>query len=151
MSTDLGPLPQKRLQRGEKVIFGALDWGLGHATRSIPLLRYIQQKGGQVSVAATGPTAELLKNELPEAEFLDLPGYGITYPGEGKSFRNHLLLQLPKIRRARTKHREAATFLNRRFDRDLNVVLKRFELLMSDERGIRNAIAAAHHRASKER
>jgi UDP:flavonoid glycosyltransferase YjiC (YdhE family) len=84
----------------EGVVFGALDWGLGHATRSVPLIRYIQQKGGQVSIAASGPTAELLKNECPEAEFLDLPGYGITYPGQGRSFRGHLLRQIPTIRQA---------------------------------------------------
>jgi len=58
------------------------------------------QKGGQVSIAASGPTAELLKNECPEAEFLDLPGYGITYPGQGEPFRRHIVRQIPKIRRS---------------------------------------------------
>jgi hypothetical protein len=98
--TDLGEFPQIRLHRGEKVVFGALDWGLGHATRSIPLLSHILQKGGQISIAASGPTAELLKNELPDAEVLDLPGYGITYPGQGRSFRTHILCQIPRIRRS---------------------------------------------------
>ena len=104
--TDLGGFPQKQLQRGGNVVFGALDWGLGHATRSVPLLKYILQKGGQVSIAASGPTAELLKYECPGAEFLDLPGYGITYPGQRGSFRSHLFRQLPKIRRAIRKEGE---------------------------------------------
>lgn len=82
------------------MVFGALDWGLGHATRSIPILRYIQQKGGQISIAASGATAELLKNEFPLARMLNLPGYGITYPGQGGSFRGHIMKQIPRIGKA---------------------------------------------------
>jgi UDP:flavonoid glycosyltransferase YjiC (YdhE family) len=112
-------------QNRRKVIFGALDWGLGHATRSIPILRYIQQKGGQISIAASGPTAELLKNELPEAEFLDLPGYGITYPGQGGSFRSHIFRQIPKIRRA---IRDEGNWLRRAQEKG------RWDLIISDNR-----------------
>jgi len=107
------------------VVFAALDWGLGHATRSVPLLRHIQQKGCQLSIAASGAIAELLHNECPGAEFLDLPGYGITYPGQGRSFRAHIVRQGPSILAAIRRERD---WLARAMPE------RRWDLILSDNR-----------------
>jgi len=79
------------------LVYSALDWGLGHASRSVPILRHLQLKGCQISIAASGQTAELLKMECPWADFLQIPGYGVTYPEQGGSFRSHIFRQLPEI------------------------------------------------------
>lgn len=62
-----------------KVLVCPLDWGLGHATRCIPVIRYLMAKGAHVVVAADGPQLALLRSEFQDAEFITFPGYGIKY------------------------------------------------------------------------
>ena len=78
-----------------KVIFSPLDWGLGHATRSVPLIRFLLQKGCHVILAADEATARLLKSEFPDLEVRFLKGYHIRYGNNGVVKR--LLVQLPGI------------------------------------------------------
>ena len=48
-----------------KVLVSPLDWGLGHATRCIPVIRYLLNKGCNVIIAAEGAQENLLKTEFP--------------------------------------------------------------------------------------
>ena len=43
-----------------------LDWGLGHATRCIPLIHALKQNGHKVWIATDGPQEALLKKEFPD-------------------------------------------------------------------------------------
>jgi spore coat polysaccharide biosynthesis predicted glycosyltransferase SpsG len=61
------------------VLIAPLDWGLGHATRCIPIIKELIQQGAQVTIAASGSQNTLLKQEFPLLEFLELPGYKIRY------------------------------------------------------------------------
>ena len=61
------------------VLVAPLDWGLGHATRCIPIIRELINQGARVSIAASGPQKSLLKQEFPDLDFHDLPGYEISY------------------------------------------------------------------------
>ncbi|MDP3881456.1 MAG: glycosyltransferase family protein [Nanoarchaeota archaeon] len=45
-----------------KVLFGVSDWGLGHATRSIPLISALLKKGDEVHIVSAGRAMKLLKN-----------------------------------------------------------------------------------------
>ena len=51
------------MQQGKTVLFTVLDWGLGHATRSIPIIHAFLRKGFQVSIAGEGNSLLLLKKE----------------------------------------------------------------------------------------
>jgi UDP:flavonoid glycosyltransferase YjiC (YdhE family) len=79
-----------------RLLFAPLDWGLGHATRCIPLIKECRKLGCEVVIAAAGPTKKLLKNEFPELRFLDLQGYSIRY---GKNLTLSVFRQLPRILR----------------------------------------------------
>jgi Glycosyltransferase family 28 C-terminal domain len=68
----------------KKILVGILDWGLGHATRSIPLISYLLQTQCQIFIAASGPQKKILLEAFPEARFLDPPPYNIQYPPGGK-------------------------------------------------------------------
>lgn len=82
-----------------KVLVAPLDWGLGHATRCIPIIHHLLNNGATVVVAAEGAVKSLLQQEFPEMEFLHLPGYKIRYNKEGwLGFT--LLWQLPKLTKA---------------------------------------------------
>lgn len=74
-----------------------LNWGLGHATRIIPLVHSLRALGAQVWLASDGPVASLLAAEFPDLPMLKLEGYRIRYPGQGWLFIPSMLGQLPSI------------------------------------------------------
>ena len=61
------------------IIFGVLNWGLGHATRSIPIIRSLLNLQYKVVICSDGDALSLLKKEFPQAIFVNLPGYKIRY------------------------------------------------------------------------
>ena len=84
----------------KKILVVPLDWGLGHATRDIPLIREILNAGCEVVIAAEGKHAALLHQEFPELTMLDLPGYRIQYAQKGWFFGFKIIQQIPKILKA---------------------------------------------------
>lgn len=74
-----------------------MDWGLGHATRCIPLISYLIELGWEISLAAEGKVAALLTKEFPTLKVIPLKGYRISYPSKGALFIPKILLQVPKI------------------------------------------------------
>ena len=63
----------------ERVLVAPLDWGLGHATRCIPIIKALQELGKTVILAGDGASAQLLQTEFPSLTFLPLRGYHISY------------------------------------------------------------------------
>ena len=79
------------------VLVSPLDWGLGHTTRMIPVIRCLMQSGCEVVVACNSTQKLLLENEFPGMGFVYLQGYGIRYGFNKTSTRGKLLLLLPYI------------------------------------------------------
>ncbi len=73
-----------------------MDWGLGHATRCIPIIRDLLDQDCSVIIGASGRGLRLLKNEFPGLDFVELPGYGVEYPAAG-AMTWKMFCQLPKI------------------------------------------------------
>jgi uncharacterized protein (TIGR00661 family) len=80
-----------------RVLVAPLDWGLGHTTRSIPVINGLLKQGCEVIVAAEGSCRILLEKEFPGLLFLNVRGYHIRYSRTGYGMPVKLLLQLPKI------------------------------------------------------
>ena len=91
-----------------KVLVAPLNWGLGHATRCIPIIQALQNNNIEVVIASDGRALQLLKAEFPENIFFELPGYNIRYTSSNLALS--LLYQTPKIlwaiRREHKKIRE---------------------------------------------
>lgn len=64
----------------ERIIITPLNWGLGHASRSIPIINKYIEKGDEVFIAANGDAYTFLKDRFPKLEFIKTPGYDIVYP-----------------------------------------------------------------------
>lgn len=80
-----------------RVLFAPLDWGLGHATRCIPVIRSFQELKVEVIIAAEGSVATLLSLEFPNIRIIPLSGYRIQYANTSIGLFWKLLLQVPKI------------------------------------------------------
>jgi uncharacterized protein (TIGR00661 family) len=81
----------------KKILLAPLDWGLGHATRCISLISYLQFLNCEITIAASGKQKILLQNEFPQLNFLDLPGYNIDYSNKKRWLPLKILIQIPKI------------------------------------------------------
>jgi uncharacterized protein (TIGR00661 family) len=81
----------------KKVLIAPLDWGLGHATRCITIIHYLEKLNCDITVAASGKTEALLKTEFPNLSYLNLPGYKITYSKSKRLLPFKILIQIPKI------------------------------------------------------
>ena len=79
------------------VLVAPLDWGLGHATRCIPIIKTLLEKKCAVLLAGEGKTRALLQKEFPHLPFLDLPGYNVQYTKEKWWLPFHIAGQIPKI------------------------------------------------------
>lgn len=83
------------MAREKRILVAPLDWGLGHATRCIPLIRELLARGARPYLATSGRAFHLLEKEFPGLPLLPLAAYGVRYPGDRLLPR--LALQLPRI------------------------------------------------------
>ncbi len=61
------------------ILICPLNWGLGHATRDIPIIRLLIKQGYHVIIATEAPLSQLFSIETPEAEIVHFPGPHIEY------------------------------------------------------------------------
>ena len=102
-----------------------LDWGLGHATRCIPIIRGLVNAGFEVVLAAEGSQAALLQTEFPLLPILPLEGYRVKYSKHPRWFAFSLLKQLPRLFNVIRKEN--------RFLQQL-ITKNKFDLVISDNR-----------------
>lgn len=70
-----------------KILFAVLDWGLGHASRSAPLIQHLVDTGAEVFIASSGNAHIWLKTNFPQLNHLSKPGIDITYSKRFTSLR----------------------------------------------------------------
>ena len=63
-----------------RILVAPLNWGLGHATRCIPIIRHLLAQQKQIIIASDGAALALLQAEFPQLTYITLPAYNITYP-----------------------------------------------------------------------
>lgn len=86
------------IHQSQIFLVAPLNWGLGHATRCIPIIRYLLEINKEVIIASDGSALELLKKEFPDLETFEFPGYDIQY--EYSSMVKNILFQSRKIIKA---------------------------------------------------
>jgi len=62
-----------------KVLIAPLNWGLGHATRCIPIIESHIEKGHKVYIASSGRSMAFLCSKFPKLNRIELPDYDIKY------------------------------------------------------------------------
>jgi len=100
-----------------KIFVCPLDWGIGHATRCVPLIWELLDNNAEVILGASGRSFDFLKLEFPKLQLLDFPGYKFTYPAKG-SMAMIMAKQAPQlIREIRKEHETLENLVDKyRFD-----------------------------------
>ncbi len=78
------------------ILVAALDWGLGHATRCIPIVENYLAQNKIIVLAGSGLSGQLLKNTFPNLSYYELPSYRIKY-AKGILFTLKMMSQIPQI------------------------------------------------------
>lgn len=86
------PFPRKL-----RILVAPLDWGLGHTTRCIPVIKALLQQDAEVIIAGNQVQEKVLTAEFPDCRFLFLEGYGVAYSNTRKGFVWKMMQQFPRI------------------------------------------------------
>ena len=127
------------MANNKKVLICPQHWGLGHVTRTIPVIQYFIRKKYEIILASSGAGSELLKREFPQLKLYEIPDYKINYPY--KSMVINIALQLLKMHVAVVKEHFAIKKICK---------LEKIDLIISDARlgaSQRNipSVIIAHH------
>ena len=81
----------------KKILVAPLNWGLGHATRCIPIIRALINYGFEPIIASDGDALALLQKEFPYTLSIELPSYNIHYSTRKALFKLKFLKDTPKM------------------------------------------------------
>jgi uncharacterized protein (TIGR00661 family) len=81
----------------KRILVAPLNWGLGHSTRCIPIIKALISHGFEPIIGSDGEALELLRKEFPDVLAIELPSYNINYSKQKAFFKVKLLKDTPKI------------------------------------------------------
>ncbi len=95
----------------KRILVAPLNWGLGHATRCIPIIYELIKHGFQPIIASDGVALTLLQKEFPSLSSIELPSYNITYAKKGKHFKLKMIKDSPKLLKAIKAEKKVTKFI----------------------------------------
>lgn len=107
-----------------KILVAPLNWGLGHATRCIPVIKHYLTLGNEVVVAGDGDSLLLLKKTFPNLRVINLPSLELRYTSnlEQRGFYIRAIWQLIRFTIADHYYLRKA------------LAIEHFDLIISDNR-----------------
>lgn len=84
----------------KRILVAPLNWGLGHATRCIPIIKALIEHKFIPIIASDGASLDLLKKEFPILTFIELPSCHIQYSKYGFMLKLQLAMSIPKALKA---------------------------------------------------
>ena len=106
------------------VVFAPLNWGLGHASRCIPLIRKYKDENWTVIIASDGLALKLLKSEFPNQKIYSVPTKQLKY-SKYNNLIAHLIKLLPAFLKNIKTDKEFVTQLIKK---------EKIDLIISDNR-----------------
>lgn len=115
------------MEKNKTILVCPLDWGLGHATRLVPVIDLLVNKGSRVIIGADNRPLAYLEQRFPNCEFIRFPGFQPMYPKSG-SMAIAMAKAYPKMQAsAKKSHQLLQDFIN---EHDIDIVISdnRYEL-----------------------
>jgi len=109
----------------KNILIAPLNWGLGHASRCIPIIRQQVKENNRVIIASDGESLLLLQKEFPELESIELPSYSVNYP-RGRQLIWHLLKMSRRILCTIKKENSVLDDIVEKYNLDLIISDNRF-------------------------
>ena len=107
-----------------KILIAPLNWGLGHATRCIPLVRQYLEQGDEVVLAGDGDSLLVLQRHFPQLRVISLPSLELRYTVNDRQ-RGFYLRAIPALLRF--------TIADHYYLRK-QLTIEHFDLIISDNR-----------------
>ncbi|TAI47959.1 glycosyltransferase [Flagellimonas allohymeniacidonis] len=95
------------MQNSKRILVAPLNWGLGHATRCIPIINALLAFGHKPYIASDGVALALLQKEFPNLPSFELPSYKITYAEKARNFKIKMIWDSPKVLKAMAAEKKA--------------------------------------------
>ena len=110
-----------------RVLVAPLNWGLGHATRCVPIINALLDARKEVIIASDGFSLEFLKKEFPNLQTVEFKGINIKY-SKSNSQVWAMLWQMPEIIFAIIKEHSELKKIIQKFDIQIVISDNRFGL-----------------------
>lgn len=108
------------MKNRKNILVCPLDWGIGHASRCVPIIKLLSERGLNVILGASGRPAAFLRSEFPMLEFIPVEGYNIRYPIHG-SMAIQMMKQFPSLQKSIKKEHKLLDTLIDKYE--INAVL----------------------------
>ncbi|MCK4904801.1 hypothetical protein KAS42_00960 [bacterium] len=106
------------------VFVSPLSWGLGHATRDVPIIKELLKHNHKVTIASSGPSLVFLQKEFPQCRFIYFPDYPPPYT-KSRFFIAKFTAYIPiMIHAIRVEEKKARQFFKE----------NKYDLIISDNR-----------------
>ena len=115
----------------KRILVAPLDWGIGHATRCIPIINALISQNYDVVLAADGRPLHLLSREFPNLEMIRFSGYNIKYHSY-LPMGISMLLQIPKLLWSINKENQTIKQIVKNYKIDGIISDNRFGLFCND-------------------
>lgn len=79
------------------ILITPLSWGLGHATRCIPIIQALIDEHHNVFIASDGRAGKLLQIEFPDLPYFELPEWNVQYVNDDENLGFAMLKQTPRV------------------------------------------------------
>ena len=104
------------MTKSKNILVAPLNWGLGHATRCIPIINALLNIGYTPILASDGDALILLQKEFPDIACVELPAYNISYAKNGRFFKWKMFCNMPGIIKAIKKEQQHIKKIVAQFD-----------------------------------
>ena len=119
------------IPHSSRVLVAPLNWGLGHATRCVPIIKGLLAEGYEVVIAADGYPLKFLRREFPHLEWIEFEGLKVRY-ADGQSQVGAMLRQVPEFLRGIWREHKELKRIVEAYDIDVVVSDNRFGLWCRD-------------------
>ncbi len=120
--------------REQRILISPLNWGLGHVTRTIPVIEYLTRQN-EVIICCDEQQEHLYRQYFPQMWYVPMEGYPFEFSGKGQ-WATDLLLHYGKLKRALRQENMRAQELANKFNADLLISDQRFGFWTPDTKNV---------------